>query len=79
MVLVDGVDEIDIVIFVGVFLSGDYEMMCEEIMELKEICKEYYLKVIFEIGVLKIVFNIKKVFILFMYFGVDFIKIFIGK
>ena len=36
MALADGADEIDIVIPVGAFLSGDYETMCEEIMELKE-------------------------------------------
>ena len=38
MALADGADEIDIVIPVGAFLSGDYETMCEEIMELKETC-----------------------------------------
>lgn len=79
MVFYIGVDEIDIVILVGKFLSGDYEGMCDEIEELKVVCGEYYLKVILEIGVLGSVFNIKKVFILLMYFGVDFIKIFIGK
>ena len=50
MALADGADEIDIVIPVGAFLSGDYETMCEEIMELKETCKEHNLKVILETG-----------------------------
>ena len=34
MALMEGADEIDIVISVGKFLSGDYENMCEEIQEL---------------------------------------------
>ena len=36
MAIHSGADEIDIVISVGKFLSGDYEGMCDEIEELKE-------------------------------------------
>lgn len=79
MVLADGADEIDIVIPVGAFLSGDYETMCEEIMELKETCKEHHLKVILETGALKTASNIKKASILSMYSGADFIKTSTGK
>ena len=71
--------EIDIVIPVGAFLSGDYETMCEEIMELKETCKEHHLKVILETGALKTASNIKKASILSMYSGADFIKTSTGK
>ena len=46
MALMEGADEIDIVISIGKFLSGDYETMCEEIQELKDTCKERHLKVI---------------------------------
>ena len=53
LAIADGADEIDIVISVGKFLSGDYEGMCEEIQELKEVCKEHHLKVILETGALK--------------------------
>ena len=35
MAILDGADEIDIVISVGKFLSGDYETMCDEIAEIK--------------------------------------------
>lgn len=77
--LADGADEIDIVIPVGAFLSGDYETMCEEIMELKETCKEHHLKVILETGALKTASNIKKASILSMYSGADFIKTSTGK
>ena len=79
MALADGADEIDIVIPVGAFLSGDYETMCEEIMELKETCKEHHLKVILETGALKSASNIKKASILSMYSGADFIKTSTGK
>lgn len=33
MAIMEGADEIDIVISVGKFLSGDYETMCDEIQE----------------------------------------------
>ena len=79
MALADGADEIDIVIPVGAVLSGDYETMCEEIMELKETCKEHHLKVILETGALKTASNIKKASILSMYSGADFIKTSTGK
>ena len=79
MALADGADEIDIVIPVGAFLSGDYETMCEEIMELKETCKEHHLKVILETGAFKTASNIKKASILSMYSGADFIKTSTGK
>ena len=79
MALADGADEIDIVIPVGAFLSGDYETMCEEIMELKETCKEHHLKVILETGALKTASNIKKASILSLYSGADFIKTSTGK
>lgn len=79
MALMEGADEIDIVISVGKFLSGDYEGMCEEIQELKDVCKEHHMKVILETGALKTAANIKKASILSMYAGADFIKTSTGK
>ena len=79
MALLEGADEIDIVISIGKFLSGDYETMCEEIQELKDTCKERHLKVILETGALKTASNIKKASILSMYSGADFIKTSTGK
>lgn len=75
----DGADEIDIVISVGKFLENDYEGMCDEIEEIKAICKEHHLKVILETGALKTASNIKKASILSMYAGADFIKTSTGK
>ena len=79
MALMEGADEIDIVISVGKFLSGDYEGMCDEIEELKEVCGDKHLKVILETGALGSASNIKKASILSMYSGADFIKTSTGK
>ena len=79
LALKDGATEIDIVINVGKFLSGDYESVCDEIEELKDICGEKSLKVILETGALQSAENIKKAAILSMYSGADFIKTSTGK
>ena len=79
LALADGATEIDIVIPVGKFLSGDYEGMCDEIEEIKSICGDHHLKVILETGALKSVDNIWKASILAMYSGADFIKTSTGK
>ncbi len=79
MTLHAGADEIDIVISVGKFLSGDYEGMCDEIEELKDVCGDKHLKVILETGALASASNIKKASILSMYSGADFIKTSTGK
>ena len=79
MALHAGAEEIDIVMPIGKFLCGDYEGMCDEIGELKDICGEKTLKVILETGALRTVSNIKKAAILAMYAGADFIKTSTGK
>ena len=79
MALHAGAEEIDIVMPIGKFLCGDYEGMCDEIGELKDICGEKTLKVILETGALRTASNIKKAAILAMYAGADFIKTSTGK
>lgn len=79
MAIMDGADEIDIVLSVGKFLSEDYESVCEEIQEIKETCRDNHLKVILETGALSSASNIKKAAILSMYSGADFIKTSTGK
>ena len=79
MAIHTGAEEIDIVMPVGKFLRGDYEGMCDEIGELKDICGEKTLKVILETGALMSASNIKKAAILAMYSGADFIKTSTGK
>ena len=75
----DGATEIDIVMSVGKFLSGDYETVCDEISELKAVCGEKKMKVILETGLLGSAENIKKASILAMYAGADYIKTSTGK
>ena len=75
----DGATEIDMVLGVGTFLSGDYETCADEISEIKDVCGEVPLKVILETGALQSAQNIKKAAVLAMYSGADFIKTSTGK
>lgn len=75
----DGATEIDIVLPVGKFLSGDYEGTADDINELKEACAGHPMKVILETGLLKSASNIKKASIIAMYAGADYIKTSTGK
>lgn len=75
----DGATEIDIVMPVGKFLSGDYEGVADDISELKQACGEAPMKVILETGCLKTASNIKKASIISMYAGADYIKTSTGK
>ena len=75
----DGATEIDMVLSVGAFLSGDYETCSDEIQEIKAAAGEAPLKVILETGALKTALNIKKASILSIFSGADFIKTSTGK
>lgn len=79
LALKDGATEIDIVMSVGKYLSGDYETVCDEIGELKAICGERKMKVILETGLLPSASDIKKASLLAMYAGADYIKTSTGK
>lgn len=74
-----GADEIDIVLNVGNFLDGDYEAVCDEIIEQKAACRDGRLKVILETGALKTASNIKKASVLSLFSGADFLKTSTGK
>ena len=74
-----GAQEVDIVLPVGMFLDGDYETLCDEIIELRHTARKAKLKVILETGALKTAANIKKASILSMYCEADFIKTSTGK
>ncbi|MBO5537697.1 MAG: deoxyribose-phosphate aldolase [Prevotella sp.] len=75
----DGATEIDIVMPVGKFLSGDYEGVCEDITELKAACGQAPMKVILETGDLRSLSDVKVASILSMYAGGDYIKTSTGK
>jgi deoxyribose-phosphate aldolase len=79
LAVIDGADEVDIVINLGNFLSGELEEMTDEISEIKDSCRDARLKVILESGQLKTASNIKKASILSIYAGADFIKTSTGK
>lgn len=75
----DGANEIDIVMPVGKFLSGDYQGVCDDISELKQTCGDCAMKVILETGDIVTPKNIKTASILAMYAGADYIKTSTGK
>lgn len=74
-----GASEVDIVFNVGMYLDGNYEDLCDEIIELKHTAKNARLKVILETGALKTAENIKKASILSLYSDADFLKTSTGK
>ena len=79
LAVADGATEIDIVLPVGKFLSGDFEGVCDDINEMKQACGEAPMKVILETGDLENCSNIKKAALLSMYASADYIKTSTGK
>ena len=74
-----GADEIDIVINRKAFLEGDYRKVYDEIVALKELCRNVHLKTIIEVGDLKTYENIRKASLISLAAGSDFIKTSTGK
>jgi deoxyribose-phosphate aldolase len=74
-----GADEIDMVIDRGVFLSGGYEAVYDEIVRVKEACGPAHLKVILETGELTTYDHVRRASQLAMQAGADFIKTSTGK
>lgn len=79
LALADGADEIDIVMHLGNFFSGDYKAVTDEIQELRDVTKGHTLKVILETGALKTPENIQRASILALFSDADFIKTSTGK
>jgi deoxyribose-phosphate aldolase len=81
--VVQGADEIDMVIDRGAFLSGRYLEVFEEIAAVKQVCAEdgaeAHLKVILETGELQTYDNVRRASWLAMLAGADFIKTSTGK
>jgi deoxyribose-phosphate aldolase len=74
-----GADEVDVVMPLGKFFSGDFNGVVEEIEELKEVVGNKKLKVILETGLLNEYKNIQLASLLSMEAGADFIKTSTGK
>jgi len=79
MAVADGANEIDMVISRGEFLSGNYGMVFDEIMAVKEACGDAHLKVILETGELGTLDKVRCASELAMHAGADFIKTSTGK
>lgn len=79
LAVLNGAEEIDTIINLGLFFEENYEELTEELDEIKEACREAKLKVILETGALKTLSNIMKASVLSLYSGADFIKTSTGK
>ncbi len=74
-----GASEIDMVISRGEFLAGNYGLVFDEIVAVKEACGEAHLKVILETGELGTLDRVRRASELAMHAGADFIKTSTGK
>lgn len=79
LAVADGANEVDIVFNLGLYYSGAYAELCDEIDEIKHAVSDARLKVILETGALKNAQDIRNAAILSMYSGADFIKTSTGK
>jgi len=79
LAVMEGATEIDVVLPVGNFLSGNFQEVYDELFDIKSSCRDAKLKVILETGVLKRVDAIKQAAIIAMAAGADFIKTSTGK
>ena len=74
-----GADEVDMVIDRGAFLAGNYSLVFDEIVAVKQACGQAHLKVILETGELNTYDNVRRASWLAMLAGADFIKTSTGK
>lgn len=74
-----GANEVDVVMNLGYFRDGNYEELCDELIELKHTAKDAVYKVILETGALKTAKAIRDASILAMWSEADFIKTSTGK
>ena len=74
-----GADEIDVVIPVGNLIAGDYRLVLNELILIREASRGCTLKVILETGILKTALNIRLASLIAMEAGADFIKTSTGK
>jgi deoxyribose-phosphate aldolase len=77
--VVDGADEVDMVIDRGAYLAGRYREVADEIVAVREATRPAALKVILETGELATYDNVRRASWLAMEAGADFIKTSTGK
>ncbi|HSG67117.1 MAG TPA: deoxyribose-phosphate aldolase [Bacteroidales bacterium] len=78
-VILEGADEVDMVMSRGRFLDGKFEEVADEIRAIKAACNDAHLKVILETGELKTLENIRKASEIALLSGADFLKTSTGK
>lgn len=79
LAVAEGADEVDVVMNLGMLRDGNYEELCDELIEMKHTAKDAKLKVIIESGALKTPEKIRDASILAMWSDADFIKTSTGK
>ena len=79
LAIVEGADEIDMVIDRGAFHMGEHTRVADEIAAIKQVCGDTHLKVIFETGELGSYDQVRFCSDLAMRAGADFIKTSTGK
>ncbi|MDE0585961.1 MAG: deoxyribose-phosphate aldolase [Planctomycetota bacterium] len=77
--VLDGADEIDMVINRGAFLAGEYSKVSDEISAIKTACGKAHLKVILETGELETYDDVRRASEIAITAGGDFIKTSTGK
>ena len=77
--ILEGADEVDMVISRGKFLAGEYQTVFDEIARTKEACGKTHLKVILETSELSTLDNVRRASEIAMTAGADFIKTSTGK
>ena len=77
--VVDGADEIDMVINRGAFLAGEYRKVSDEISAIKDACGKAHLKVILETGELETYDDVRRASEIAIDAGGNFIKTSTGK
>ena len=75
----DGADEVDVVMNLGMLRDGNYEELCDELIEIKHSIKDAHMKVIIESGALRDPEEIRNASILALWSDADFIKTSTGK
>jgi deoxyribose-phosphate aldolase len=75
----EGADEVDMVIDRGAFLAGNYHLVYDEIVAVRQASEPAHLKVILETGELVTYDNVRRASWLAMLAGADFIKTSTGK
>ncbi|KAL0840459.1 hypothetical protein ABMA28_015708 [Loxostege sticticalis] len=79
LAIADGATEIDVVLDRSLILMGQWDVMYEEVKQMRAACKGAHLKVILGVGELGTYENVYKAAMLSMYAGADFIKTSTGK